>query len=572
MIAKKLKLKNFYSHTDTELVFDKSIYIILGKILNTNKSNGSGKSTIPTGIKYALYGDSTDSEKNARSLQVKGDALIYNNEDEMEVSFTFEMNGDDYTIRRVLKRGSTASVYIAKNKEKAIKHGVTAAQEIIEGILGANYEIFKNTSYFQQGDLNSFSKLTPKTAKDVVMQILQLDVYSDYELEAKDNVSLIKGRLQGLNNDIDTLEEMIEQQKEEQEESKYSEEDLKEVVEQLSEIRFHKKLQDFWENSKDKSIDELSNSREVIQTDLSKVNAEINLVDQRVKKLEKLSGVKACPTCEQELKKEDIEGIVTTLKTDVAKRSPKKVQLKETLDSLDESRNTIRSYTLKLYDEAGVIEKNQKLSEIKVELKKAKSDKSKLKDLEAKKSKLETGVKSQKTLLESYTKLQKAFGRKGIPAYIIENVIPEIETTANTILKGLDTAIRISIESQKDLKKGGKAETLDINVITEYGERPYANYSGGEKTLIDFSIRMSLSIILARRSNCQIQTLILDEVFGELDSVNKQIIANAIKYVAKQFDFKRIIVISHSEELQDTCKNVIRIKFDGKKSYVQTEK
>jgi len=572
MIAKSLKLKNFYSHTDTELVFDKSIYIILGKILNTNKSNGSGKSTIPTGIKYALYGDATDTEKNTRSLQVKGDALIYNNADEMEVSFTFEMNGDDYTIRRVLKRGSTASVYIAKNKEKPIKHGVTAAQEIIEGILGANYEIFKNTSYFQQGDLNSFSKLTPKTAKDVVMQILQLDVYSEYELEAKDNVSLIKGKLQGLDNDIDTLEEMIEQQKEEKEESKYSDADLKEVTEQIEELKFHRQLQNFWENSKNRSIDFVDNKRINVQKDLSKVDAEINLVEQRTRKLEKLSGVKACPTCEQELKKEDIEGIVTTLKADVAKRSPKKTELKEALDSLEKSKDTIRSYTLTLYHQDDIIVKNQRMSEIQVDLKKAKADKSKLKDLETKKSKLEATVKSQKTLLESYTKLQKAFGRKGIPAYIIENVIPEIETTANTILKGLDTAIRITIESQKDLKKGGKAETLDINVITEYGERPYANYSGGEKTLIDFSIRMSLSIILARRSNCQIQTLILDEVFGELDSVNKQIIANAIKYVAKQFDFKRILVISHSEELQDTCRNVIKIKFDGKKSYVQTKK
>ena len=92
MIAKKLVLKNFYSHTNTEIVFDKDIYTILGQISKTNKSNGSGKSTIPTGIRYALYGDATESEKNTRSLQVKGDALIYNDADSMEVIFTFEMN------------------------------------------------------------------------------------------------------------------------------------------------------------------------------------------------------------------------------------------------------------------------------------------------------------------------------------------------------------------------------------------------------------------------------------------------------------------------------------------------
>lgn len=224
---------------------------------------------------------------------------------------------------------------------------------------------------------------------------------------------------------------------------------------------------------------------------------------------------------------------------------------------------------MSLYNEDNLIEKREKLTEIKTELKQAKADKSKLKELAQEFDNVKKDIKTKKALLAKYKKLQEAFGRKGIPAYIIENVIPEIEETANDILKGLETKIRISIESQKDLKKGGKAETLDINVVTEYGERPYANYSGGERTFIDFAIRMSLAIILARRSNCQIQTLMLDEMFGELDAVNRQIITKAIKYISKKFNFKRIFVISHCEELQGLCKNIIKIVFDGEKSYVK---
>jgi len=570
MIAKKLILHNFYSHTDTELVFDKDIYIILGKIQGTNKSNGSGKSAICKGINYSLYGDSIESERNTRSLQVKGDSLIYNDADEMEVTFTFEINGNDYEIRRTLKRGNTPSIYISKNGEKPNKYGVKDGQEVIERILGANYEIFKNTSYFQQGDLNSFSKLTPKAAKDVVMSILQLDIYNQYEQSAKDKVSTIKEKIQELESRNNALKEMIQKEKDIKQETKYTDKDLKEVEDRIRELKFHKQLQTFWENSKNTSIDFIDKHRIEVQHALSKVDAEINIVNQRVSKLERLSGSKTCPTCEQELKKEDIVGIVTTLKEDVAKRMPKKTQLKEDLTNLDKSKSEIRAYTLSLYNENQVIEKSQKLTEIKTELKKAKLDKTRLTDLVAESIKIDRQLKDEKETLEQYKKLQQAFGRNGIPAHIIENVIPEIEETSNDILKGLETRIRISIESQKDLKSGGKAETLDINVITEYGERPYANYSGGEKTFIDFALRMALSIILARRSNYQIQTLILDEFFGQLDAVNRQLIAKAIKWIAAKFDFKKILIISHEEELQDTCDNVINVIFDGRKSYVQS--
>jgi exonuclease SbcC len=570
MIAKSLKLHNFYSHTDTELAFDKEIYSIVGKIEGSNKSNGSGKSSLTRALGYALFGDATESEKSGRNLQVKGDALIYNDADEMEVVFGFEMNENEYEIKRTLKRGSTASVYISKNGEKPLKYGVKDGQEIIEKILGTNYEIFKNTSYFQQGDLNSFSKLTPKAAKDVVMSILQLDVYSNYEQAVKGQISTIKDKIQGLEGRQTTLEEMIKKQKETQQESKYSQKDLKKVEEEIKEMTFSRQLENFWENSKTKTLDLIDKQRIEQQQSLSKVEAEINLVDQRVRKLEKLSGAKKCPTCEQNLKEEDIASIIKMLKTDLEKRIPNKTQLKESLLTIDKAKAEIRSYSLSLYDESLAMEKNRKLAEIKTELKRAIQDKSKLADLVKENSKVIGDVKKEKELLSKYKKLQEAFGRNGIPAHIIENVIPEIEETANDILTGLDTNIRISIESQKDLKSGGKAETLDINVITQYGERPYANYSGGEKTFIDFAIRMALSIILSRRSNCQIQTLILDEIWENLDAVNRSLVTRAISWIKNKFDFKRILIISHQEELRDAFENTIKVYFDGKTSYVKS--
>ena len=54
-------------------------------------------------------------------------------------------------------------------------------------------------------------------------------------------------------------------------------------------------------------------------------------------------------------------------------------------------------------------------------------------------------------------------------------------------------------------------ETLDIRISDSTGERPYENYSGGEKFRINFAVRLALSRILAHRSGARLRTLVIDE-------------------------------------------------------------
>ncbi|MBI4531139.1 MAG: AAA family ATPase, partial [Candidatus Latescibacteria bacterium] len=117
-----------------------------------------------------------------------------------------------------------------------------------------------------------------------------------------------------------------------------------------------------------------------------------------------------------------------------------------------------------------------------------------------------------------YDHLTRAFGKDGIPALIIENAIPEIEEEANAILARLtDNRTQIAIESLRDLKKGGTRETLDIKISDELGTRSYEVYSGGEAFRTDFSIRIALSKLLAKRAGTKLRTLVIDEGFGTQD-------------------------------------------------------
>jgi exonuclease SbcC len=164
----------------------------------------------------------------------------------------------------------------------------------------------------------------------------------------------------------------------------------------------------------------------------------------------------------------------------------------------------------------------------------------------------EEGAKGIATEKKIYDELALAFGKKGIQAMIIENVIPEIEEGANLLLARMsDNRMSVKIETQRAYKskREGELETLDVNISDELGTRRYEMYSGGEAFRIDFALRIALSKLLAHRAGAPLPTLIIDEGFGSQDASGKERLVEAINSI--QGDFDKILVITHVEELKD---------------------
>ncbi|MFP3853345.1 MAG: AAA family ATPase, partial [Anaerolineales bacterium] len=75
--------------------------------------------------------------------------------------------------------------------------------------------------------------------------------------------------------------------------------------------------------------------------------------------------------------------------------------------------------------------------------------------------------------------LREAFSKRGVPAMIIETVVPELERTANELLARMtDGRFHVRIETQREIKTGELREALDIIISDELGSRPYELYSG----------------------------------------------------------------------------------------------
>jgi DNA repair protein SbcC/Rad50 len=154
------------------------------------------------------------------------------------------------------------------------------------------------------------------------------------------------------------------------------------------------------------------------------------------------------------------------------------------------------------------------------------------------------------TQIHDLQQVATALGKDGIQALLIEDAIPEIEQETNDLLARLtDNQAHISIESLKDLKKGGTRETLDINISDSMGIRPYEMFSGGEAFRIDFALRIAISKLLARRAGTSLQTLIIDEGFGSQDEEGLSKIMDAL--YAIQNDFEKIIIVSHLPNMKE---------------------
>ena len=185
-----------------------------------------------------------------------------------------------------------------------------------------------------------------------------------------------------------------------------------------------------------------------------------------------------------------------------------------------------------------------------------------LKDLKARLKDLTAQREELARLVGQYKLLDRAFGKDGVPALLIEQALPEIEMRANDLLERLsegNMSVRFATQAAfKDKKRDDLKETLDILISDGAGTRDYELYSGGEAFRVNFAIRLALSELLAKRAGARLQTLVIDEGFGSQDALGRQHLIEAINQIKQ--DFAKVLVISHIDELKDAFPNRIEVE------------
>ena len=189
MIFTKLKLRNFKSHENTVIRFNKGISVIVGE-------NGAGKSTILEAISFALFKQHTGK---------KIDDLVRNNAQSMFVELEFDSNGRKYKIIREKKSSLKSSIYKKTSSDGEYVHVCTGDKEVsneIRQILDIDSDLFLNAIYIRQGEIAELVDKTPAEKKLLIAKLLGIDslekswrnllpIINDYENE----LSELKGKL-----------------------------------------------------------------------------------------------------------------------------------------------------------------------------------------------------------------------------------------------------------------------------------------------------------------------------------------------------------------------------------------
>lgn len=185
-----------------------------------------------------------------------------------------------------------------------------------------------------------------------------------------------------------------------------------------------------------------------------------------------------------------------------------------------------------------------------------------LDDLKVRSQSLQAGREELARQVGLYKQLERAFGKDGVPALLIEQALPQIEARANDLLdrlSGGSMSVRFATQvGYKDKHREDLKETLEIQISDSAGTRDYELFSGGEAFRVNFAVRLALSEVLAQRAGARLQTLVIDEGFGSQDALGRQRLIEAINLVRP--DFAKVLVITHIDELKDAFPTRIEVE------------
>lgn len=180
----RLQIENFCRHANSDISFlDFSSALIVGKAKGSDKiSNGVGKSTIFSAIKYVLF-----NEVESSTL----DKVIRHGTDRCKVVFDFvsAMDGEKYRITRSKGKRTGSEVLLHKlindTWENISQRRNPDTEKEIAKLIKINYKTFCNSILFSQSDLSGLASLRPEKRKLALKEALQLNIYSKYETVAK---------------------------------------------------------------------------------------------------------------------------------------------------------------------------------------------------------------------------------------------------------------------------------------------------------------------------------------------------------------------------------------------------
>ena len=162
--------------------------------------------------------------------------------------------------------------------------------------------------------------------------------------------------------------------------------------------------------------------------------------------------------------------------------------------------------------------------------------------------------------LDRYSKAAKlmkstasALSSSGIQKWLFLSALEEMSALTNSLLEPVGYTLTFILEKPK-ANEGEYKPAFDIQVHYRGRTRYVGNLSGGEKSIVNFAIRLAFSTIMA--SSYGFEFLIIDEGFQDMDDRAVSMVANMLLQLSKQF---QILTVTHVKEFESYFNNVLNI-------------
>ena len=553
----KVRWKNFLStgnkFTEIDLGAHKTTLVV--------GHNGAGKSTILDALSFGLFG------KPHRNIN-KGQLVNSINNKDTVVEVTFSIGSNQFRVMRGIKP-NLFEIWKNGTMINQSSHAKEYQKILEQNILKLNHKSFHQVVVLGSSSFIPFMQLAGGHRRDVIEDLLDINIFSKMNTILKEKNSLLKDKLKDLDYNLEITKEKIELQK------KYIRE-----VEELSNDQIEEKQKEILQaqvsigelNDENVSItEEVDKLQEGLQEGLDQNNnkkqsllqykAEFN---QKIKTLVKESKFyeenDTCPTCSQDIGEDLRSSKLQSAKT-------KANELQKALDDVAEQSSVVESNLARFNEIAATIRdksstlssNNKEISRLQGQVRNLTTAINKIQgsdgDTVKSKEDLDNLNKSKESIFEekilaneeySYNSVMvEMLKDTGIKTKIIKQYLPVINKLTNQYLQILDFFVHFNLDESF-------AETIRSRHRDAF---TYDSFSEGEKQRIDLALLFTWRQIAKMKNSVATNLLLLDETFDS--SLDHEGVENLLKILHTLDDDTNVFVISHKGEVLDG-------KFDSK--------
>lgn len=558
ILVKKVRWRNFLStgnhYTEVDLTKHKSTLIV--------GANGSGKSTILDALSFGLY------NKPFRKINKPQLVNSINNKD-MKVEVEFVVGSNNYKIIRGIK----PNLFEIYKDDKLINQQADSRdyQEVLEKqIIKMNHRTFSQVVVLGSSTYVPFMQLTAAQRREVIEDLLDIQVFTTMNLILKDKLSENQDQLKEARYKSELIDEKISIQLgyvdslKKDVENKIESNQEKIVISQTNIAALVAKI-----TSHNSVIEE----KMVLTKNLDKLKKRMDKsVVLREKAIDRLSKLEKeinfyheydnCPTCKQGIP-HDFKGTV------INDKQNQLVDIQDNLRLLEQDySNTVAEINKINVVQRDILNVQQQIVSLQSDIS---SQDNLIEFLVGENDKLKKNTSSidlEEQKLQSYKEEKKAFEKQkqqllvdfeilqaasallkdgGIKTRIIKQYMPVINKLINKYLAAMDFFVQFEIDEQFN-------ETIKSRFRDEFS---YNSFSEGEKMRINLAVLFTWRAIAKMRNSAATNLLIMDEVFdSSLDSTGTDEFLKIIENLTQ--DTNTFIISHKTDQLFDKFHNVIK--------------